>query len=32
MSLERFERLRNKLRQDPVFFAEAVLGFHPFPY
>lgn len=32
MGLERFEGLRDKLRRDPVFFAEAVLGFHPFPY
>jgi phage FluMu gp28-like protein len=32
MGLERFEGLRDKLRRDPVFFAEVVLGFHLFPY
>ena len=29
---DRHERLREKLREDPVFFAEAVLSFKPFPY
>lgn len=32
MDLGKFEPLRDKLRQDPVFFAEAVLNFKPFPY
>jgi len=30
--MEGFEGLRDKLRRDPVVFAEAVLGFHAFPY
>lgn len=32
MTVEGFESVRDKLRQDPVIFAEAVLGFHAFPY
>ncbi len=32
MDLDRFEDLREKLRRDPVFYAEAILGFHAFPY
>jgi len=32
MDLGRFEDLREKLRRDPVVYAEAVLGFHVFPY
>jgi len=32
MPIEGFEGLRDKLRQDPVVFAEVVLGFHAFPY
>ena len=28
----RWDRLRERLREDPVFFAEAVLGFRPFRY
>jgi len=32
MSIERFNGLRKRLRQDPVFFAEAILGFKVFPY
>jgi hypothetical protein len=31
MSPERSEGLK-KLRQDPVFFAQSILGFHVFPY
>ncbi|HKZ93516.1 MAG TPA: phage terminase large subunit [Candidatus Bathyarchaeia archaeon] len=30
--MEGFDSLRVKLREDPVVFAEAVLGFHAFPY
>ena len=30
--MERFERLRERLRSDPVAFAEAILDFKPFPY
>lgn len=32
MPIEGFEGLRDKLRQDPVVFAEVVLGFRAFPY
>jgi phage FluMu gp28-like protein len=32
MDLGRFEDLREKLRRDPVVYAEAILGFHVFPY
>ena len=32
MFMEDFEGLRDKLRKDPVVFAEVVLGFHFFPY
>jgi len=32
MPVEGYESVRDKLRQDPVVFAEAVLGFHAFPY
>ena len=32
MTIEGFESVRDKLRQDPVIFAEVVLGFHAFPY
>lgn len=32
MDLGKFEPLRDKLRRDPVFFAEAVLNFKPFSY
>ena len=30
--MEEFDSLRVKLREDPVIFAEAVLGFHAFSY
>lgn len=32
LGLGRFEGLREKLREDPCFFAEAILGFRVFPY
>jgi len=32
MPIEKFDGLRDKLRADPVFFSEVVLGFQPFPY
>jgi phage FluMu gp28-like protein len=32
MSIDEFEGLKEKLRRDPVVFADAVLGFNPFPY
>jgi phage FluMu gp28-like protein len=32
MPAEKFDGLRDKLRTDPVLFAEVVLGFQPFPY
>jgi len=32
MTMKEFEGLRDKLRRDPVLFAEAVLGFIVFPY
>jgi phage FluMu gp28-like protein len=32
MPVEKFDALRDKLRTDPVFFADVVLGFQPFPY
>lgn len=32
MPIEGFDVLRDKLRQDPVVFAEAVLDFNPFSY
>mgnify|MGYP001072356023 CR=1 FL=1 len=32
MKINEFKDLREKLRQDAIYFAEAVLGFHPFSY
>lgn len=32
VDLAMFEELRDRLREDPCFFAEAILGFRVFPY